>query len=168
VPPRADARPQLEYFGRPLGLWRTSHKLAHTLSEVTLICAWAAALSLCFDNFFTSVLPCASLSAVGWYDELQRPSDRLPAGLSDAFKRRLCADQVTLIILVGLGLLMYCTNLIIRSVCGRVPSSVADPLAQPVPHLREGQASPARLEPVAAAAGDGKQRQRTHLYSSGD
>ncbi|KAJ3816342.1 hypothetical protein F5880DRAFT_1494391, partial [Lentinula raphanica] len=32
----------LEYFGRPLGLWRTSAKLPHTLSEVLFICAWSA------------------------------------------------------------------------------------------------------------------------------
>src|SRR5258708_6428250 len=49
---------KLEYFGRPVGLWQTSGKLAHTLSEVLFICAWSAALSLCFDNFFTSLIPC--------------------------------------------------------------------------------------------------------------
>ncbi|KAJ8495046.1 hypothetical protein ONZ45_g13013 [Pleurotus djamor] len=54
----------LEYFGRPLGLWRTSGKLAHTLSEVAFICAWSAALSLAFDNFFTSLIPCASPSHI--------------------------------------------------------------------------------------------------------
>ncbi|KAK7694870.1 hypothetical protein QCA50_002058 [Cerrena zonata] len=41
----------MEYFGRPLGLWRTSAKLAHTLVEVVFICAWSAALALAFDNF---------------------------------------------------------------------------------------------------------------------
>ncbi|KAF5377453.1 hypothetical protein D9615_005304 [Tricholomella constricta] len=102
----------LEYFGRPLGLWRTSGKLTHTLSEVLFICAWSAALSLCFDNFFTSRVPCASPSSMSWYNELPRPPSILPnfeGGLGD----RICDSQLALICLVGIGLLAYCTNLII-------------------------------------------------------
>ncbi|KAG5648086.1 hypothetical protein DXG03_007121 [Asterophora parasitica] len=102
----------LEYFGRPLGLWRTSAKLAHTLSEVLFICAWSAALSLSFDNFFTSLIPCASPSSTSWYNELPRPPSILPtfeSGLGD----RICDSQLALICLVGIGLLAYCTNLII-------------------------------------------------------
>jgi hypothetical protein len=107
----------LEYFGRPLGLWRTSHKLAHTLFETTFICAWSAALSLCFDNFFTSYIPCASISTIEWYNELPRPKSpisgvslgRHEGGIGD----RICDDQLVLIVLVGIGLIMYCTNLVI-------------------------------------------------------
>ncbi|KAF9460781.1 hypothetical protein BDZ94DRAFT_1265111 [Collybia nuda] len=102
----------LEYFGRPLGLWRTSGKLAHTLSEVLFICAWSAALSLSFDNFFTSLVPCASPSSMSWYNQLPRPPSEAPnfeGGLGD----RICDDQLALICLVGVGLLVYCTNLII-------------------------------------------------------
>ncbi|KAF7339373.1 hypothetical protein MSAN_02151200 [Mycena sanguinolenta] len=117
----------LEYFGRPLGLWRTSAKLAHTLSEVFFICAWSAALSLCFDNFFTSIIPCASASAISWYSTIPRPqSDNDP--VSDD---KRCDDQIgestwtlpvdgypnrrftALICLVGFGLLAYCVNLVI-------------------------------------------------------
>ncbi|KAJ7181778.1 hypothetical protein C8R43DRAFT_970421 [Mycena crocata] len=99
----------LEYFGRPLGLWRTSHKLAHTLSEVLFICAWSAALSLCFDNFFTSVIPCASAGSISWYSTIPRPqSDSDP--VSDD---RRCDDQLALICVVGFSLLAYCSNLII-------------------------------------------------------
>ena len=61
-----------EYFGRPVGLWHTSSKLAYTLIEVVFICAWSAALALTFDNFFTSLIPCASLSSISWYNELPR------------------------------------------------------------------------------------------------
>jgi hypothetical protein len=109
---------QLEYFGRPLGLWRTSHKLAHTLFETTFICAWSAALSLCFDNFFTSYVPCASISSIKWYNELPRPASpisddvvlgRHKGGVGD----QICDDQLVLIVLVGIGLIMYCTNLVI-------------------------------------------------------
>ncbi|KAJ6610111.1 hypothetical protein B0H10DRAFT_2062148 [Mycena sp. CBHHK59/15] len=60
----------LEYFGRPLGLWRTSAKLAHTLFEVLFICAWSAALSLCCDNFFTSIIPCTPSSSISWYSSI--------------------------------------------------------------------------------------------------
>lgn len=102
----------LEYFGRPLGLWRTSHKLAHTLFEVLFICMWSAALSLCFDNFFTSLIPCAHSSQISWYSQLPRPQSPIEANL-DEVKDELCDDQLALICLTGVGLLMYCTNLVI-------------------------------------------------------
>lgn len=106
----------LEYFGRPLGLWRTSSKLTHTLLEVLFICAWSAAFSLCFDNFFTSLVPCAAPSSISWYNQIPRPVDpsfpnlgRNEGGVGD----QICEDQLALIILVGIGLIMYCMNLII-------------------------------------------------------
>ncbi|KAK0233251.1 hypothetical protein IW262DRAFT_63226 [Armillaria fumosa] len=102
----------LEYFGRPLGLWRTSGKLAHTLLEVLFICAWSAALSLCFDNFFTSLVPCASPSATSWYNKLPRPASNLPT-FEGSVGDTLCDSQLALICLVGVGLLMYCSNLVI-------------------------------------------------------
>ncbi|KAJ7631095.1 hypothetical protein FB45DRAFT_917488 [Roridomyces roridus] len=99
----------LEYFGRPLGLWRTSAKLAHTLLEVLFICAWSAALSLCFDNFFTSIIPCSSAGSISWYSTIPRPkSDNDP--VSDD---KRCDDQLALISLVFLSLLAYCVNLVI-------------------------------------------------------
>ncbi|KAJ6621252.1 hypothetical protein B0H10DRAFT_2019421 [Mycena sp. CBHHK59/15] len=99
----------LEYFGRPLGLWRTSAKLAHTLFEVLFICAWSAALSLCCDNFFTSIIPCTPSSSISWYSSIPRPqSDSDP--VSDD---KRCDDQLALICLVAFGLLAYCTNLVI-------------------------------------------------------
>ncbi|PPQ89397.1 hypothetical protein CVT25_002215 [Psilocybe cyanescens] len=102
----------LEYFGRPLGLWRTSAKLAHTLSEVLFICAWSAALSLCFDNFFTSLIPCASESATSWYNQLPRPPENVP-GFDGSLGDQICDRQLSLICLVGVGLIAYCTNLVI-------------------------------------------------------
>jgi len=102
----------LEYFGRPLGLWRTSAKLTHTLSEVLFICAWSAALSLCFDNFFTSLVPCASPSSISWYNQLPRPPTNLP-NFEGSIGDKLCDSQLALICLVGVGLLMYCINLVI-------------------------------------------------------
>ncbi|KAF7311000.1 hypothetical protein HMN09_00643400 [Mycena chlorophos] len=92
----------LEYFGRPLGLWRTSHKLAHTLSEVLFICCWAAALSLCFDNFLTF---CTSTT---WYSNVPPPTTTAQPAPDSR-----CDDQVALIVLVFIGLLAYCANLVI-------------------------------------------------------
>ncbi|KAH7931111.1 hypothetical protein BV22DRAFT_30202 [Leucogyrophana mollusca] len=105
----------LEYFGRPLGLWRTSGKLAHTLLEVCFICAWSASLSLSFDNFFTSLIPCASSGSTAWYNQLPQPQLSLPnlgrdeGGVGDT----ICDNQLALICLVGVGLIMYCINLVI-------------------------------------------------------
>lgn len=105
----------LEYFGRPMGLWQTSGKLAHTLLEVCFICAWSAAFSLCFDNFFTSLIPCASIGSIAWYNELSRPQLTIPnlgpneGGVGDT----LCDYQLALICLVGVGLVTYCINIVI-------------------------------------------------------
>jgi len=105
---------QLEYFGRPLGLWRTSGKLAHTLLEVLFICAWSAAFSLCFDNFFTSLIPCASPSYISWYSKIPRPESPFgDLGSTGGVGDTLCDGQLVLICLVGIGLLMYCFNLVI-------------------------------------------------------
>ncbi|KAL5495145.1 hypothetical protein ACEPAI_607 [Sanghuangporus weigelae] len=106
----------LEYFGRPLGLWRTSGKLFHTLSETFFICMWSAALSLCFDNFFTSMLNCVPESAMSWYNEIPRT---MPDGYPNLGRGEgqpgdyICDSQVALICLVFLGLVMYCMNLFI-------------------------------------------------------
>jgi len=99
----------LEYFGRPLGLWRTSGKLAHTLLETLFICAWSAALSLCLDNYFTSVIPCSE-SGKEWYNELPPPPTIPDVG---SVGPRICRNQLALIFLVFIGLIMYCMSLII-------------------------------------------------------
>lgn len=99
----------LEYFGRPLGLWRTSAKLAHTLLETLFICAWSAALSLCFDNYFTSVIPCSE-EGKEWYNELPPPPTIPDVGVIGP---KICTSQLALISLVFIGLVMYCMSLII-------------------------------------------------------
>lgn len=105
----------LEYFGRPLGLWHTSSKLTHTLLEVLFICAWSAALSLSFDNYFTSLIPCAAATSTAWYNQIPRsPSPIKDLGRNEGGPGdRMCDDQVVLVSLVGVGLIMYCINLII-------------------------------------------------------
>ncbi|KAG8219904.1 ribosome biogenesis protein SLX9-domain-containing protein [Butyriboletus roseoflavus] len=101
----------VEYFSRPLGLWPTSGKLAHTLLEVCFICAWSAALSLCFDNYFTSPIPCAPASSTAWYSQLTRPP--LNSAEAGEIGGTICDSQLALICLVMVGLIMYCTNLVI-------------------------------------------------------
>ncbi|OCH95768.1 hypothetical protein OBBRIDRAFT_787980 [Obba rivulosa] len=104
----------VEYLGRPVGLWRTSSKLAYTLIEVVFICAWSAALALAFDNFFTSLIPCAAPSSIAWYSRLPRPV--IPGNttlVAHGFGEHLCDQQLALICLVGIGLIMYCFNLVI-------------------------------------------------------
>ena len=100
---------QLEYFGRPLGLWHTSGKLAHTLLEMLFICAWSAALSLCCDNYFTSIIPCSE-DGNEWYNELPPPPTIPDVG---SVGPRICRSQLALICLVCFGLIMYCMSLII-------------------------------------------------------
>lgn len=106
----------MEYFGRPLGLWRTSAKLAHTLMEVIFICAWSAALALSFDNFFTSIIPCAAPAAIAWYSQYtQTRGGAVLPGLNGTtgIGGALCNEQLALVCLVGVGLIMYCFNLVI-------------------------------------------------------
>ncbi|KAF8516208.1 hypothetical protein BU17DRAFT_93035 [Hysterangium stoloniferum] len=106
----------LEYFGRPLGLWRTSAKLAHTLLEVLFICIWSAELALCFDNYTTSMLHCTPPSAVSWYSELP-PVPYLfgqnPSPETTQIADRICDYQRNLIGVVMVALVFYITNLII-------------------------------------------------------
>jgi hypothetical protein len=99
----AHTRPaQLEYFGRPLGLWHTSAKLAHTLVEVIFICLWSGALALTLNDFFVYFQPCSTLIQLSDMDGLGDHDGAVP-----------CNHQLALICLVAVGLLMYCLNLVI-------------------------------------------------------
>lgn len=90
-------------------------KLAHTLFEVLFICAWSAALSLTFDNFFTAIIGCASPSSISWYNQIPRQVLDIPnlGRGEDGPADTICDDQIALICLVGVGLAMYCFNLVI-------------------------------------------------------
>ncbi|CAE6462551.1 unnamed protein product [Rhizoctonia solani] len=105
----------LEYFGRPLGIWSTSAKLIHTLSEVFFICMWSASLSLCFDNYFTTPLLCAPISSTSWWNELPAAESELADdNVTDPrLVEQLCSRQLALICLVFFGLTLYCWNLVI-------------------------------------------------------
>ncbi|QRV85559.1 hypothetical protein RhiJN_27627 [Ceratobasidium sp. AG-Ba] len=105
----------LEYFGRPLGIWSTSAKLIHTLSEVFFICMWSASLSLCFDNYFTTPLLCTPLSATSWWNQLPPNENNIADddNLPEWLVKGLCRRQLALICLVFVGLSLYCWNLVI-------------------------------------------------------
>lgn len=53
----------VEYFSKPIGLWRVGSKLFYTLTELIFVCLWSAELSLSFDNYFTSTLVCSTLNS---------------------------------------------------------------------------------------------------------
>jgi hypothetical protein len=104
-------RPQLEYFGKPLGLWSTSAKLLHTVSEMVFISMWSASLSLCFDNYFTSPLRCAPEHATFWWNRIERTA-KIPTN-EESIGDIICEDQVALIGVVFAGVVLYCCNLTI-------------------------------------------------------
>jgi hypothetical protein len=105
---------QLEYFGKPLGLWRTSRKLLHTLLEMLFICMWSATLSLTFDNFFTSRLGCAPTWTTRWWNHLPPLVQIEGQGLGEGGPAdHICDEQLALICLVFFGLVLYCLTLII-------------------------------------------------------
>ncbi|CUA75554.1 hypothetical protein RSOLAG22IIIB_05952 [Rhizoctonia solani] len=105
----------LEYFGRPLGIWSTSAKLIHTLSEVFFICMWSASLSLCFDNYFTTPLACTPISSTSWWNELPAAENAMANDeqTDPLLVDQLCSRQLALICLVFFGLSLYCWNLVI-------------------------------------------------------
>ncbi|KIO28770.1 hypothetical protein M407DRAFT_6555 [Tulasnella calospora MUT 4182] len=110
-----EKRPEdLEYFGRPVGLWQTSAKLLHTLLEVVFICAWSASLALCFNDFFTTPLECGPASADRWWSDLPvMPNEVAERFQGTAEGRTLCREQLALICLAFVTLSSYCSNLVI-------------------------------------------------------
>lgn len=78
-----------------------------------LICAWSAALSLCFDNYLTTTLNCTPPSATNWYSELGPEESPHGMQFSPDLVKNLCAKQRDLISLVFVGLVFYCGNLVI-------------------------------------------------------
>lgn len=121
----------LEYFGKPLGLWRTSGKLMHTLLEMLFICMWSANLSLAFDNFFTSRLDCTPSWTTRWWNQLPLP-ETLDEGRNEGGPAdRICDEQLALICLVFFGLVLYCGSLIISlfRIFEKVKSHGADPFS---------------------------------------
>ncbi|EJT99889.1 hypothetical protein DACRYDRAFT_81488 [Dacryopinax primogenitus] len=102
----------LEYYGRPLGLWRTSAKLAYTLVEVIFVCLWSSALSLAIDNYLTTPLRCAPRNLTSWWSDQPPTPNPLSPDDSD-IGQDVCRLQAALIGLVLVGLCSYCSNLII-------------------------------------------------------
>ncbi|KZT52489.1 hypothetical protein CALCODRAFT_425177, partial [Calocera cornea HHB12733] len=106
----------LEYFGRPLGLWRTSAKLALTLVEVIFVCLWSSALSLAVDNYLTTPLRCAPRHATSWWSDQPRTPNPLsldPDPADIGVGSSVCDLQAALISLVLVGLCSYCISLVI-------------------------------------------------------
>ncbi|KAF8337897.1 uncharacterized protein EI90DRAFT_2909105 [Cantharellus anzutake] len=103
----------LEYFGRPLGLWRTSWKLFYTLSETVFICLWSALLALIFDHYYTSPLRCVSPSSNDWWNSLPPVSSPVTSGIEAMLGDNLCDHAIALIVLVFFALIAYCASLFV-------------------------------------------------------
>ncbi|KAG9053735.1 hypothetical protein FS842_007317 [Serendipita sp. 407] len=122
----------LEYFGKPLGLWRTSGKLLHTLLEMLFICMWSASLSLAFDNYFTSRLGCAPSWTTKWWNRLPSiPEDLAEGRYEGGPADTICEEQLALICLVFFGLVLYCGSLVISlfRIFEKVKSHGTDPFS---------------------------------------
>ncbi|PWN33185.1 uncharacterized protein FA14DRAFT_135279 [Meira miltonrushii] len=96
----------VEYFSKPIGLWRVGSKLFYTLTELIFVCLWSAALSLSFDNYFTSTLVCSTLNSPysGGHD---RPVFGQQVLNNPSRKPYICRLQGALIGLVFTSLLAY-------------------------------------------------------------
>jgi len=103
-----------EYFGRPLGLWKTSWKLSYTLVEVVLICVWAASLSLCFNDYLTTSLRCVPRSVNDWWNGLPVTTNPLREKMKEhQAGDGLCDLQLALTCFAYMTLASYCSNLVI-------------------------------------------------------
>jgi len=101
----------LEYFGKPLGLWRTSRKLLYTLLETLFISLWSAAMAVTTDNYFTSRLRCAPLSDTRWWNQLPSPDNPLGVNVEGSLSDNLCHHIFILIFLTFFGLVTYILSL---------------------------------------------------------
>ncbi|PWN90022.1 hypothetical protein FA10DRAFT_229407 [Acaromyces ingoldii] len=96
----------LEYFSRPIGLWRVGSKLFYTLTELIFVCLWSAELSLSFDNYFTSTLVCTTFDSP--YAGNDSPTVTGNQVLNNPGKKPyICRLQGALIGLVFTSLLAY-------------------------------------------------------------
>ena len=102
----------LEYFGRPIGLWKTASKLLGTLVEIIFVALWAAETALAFDNYFTSPLVCSPYNSPfsGPRQSCLNSADSQPVAGSiseDGEKPYICRLQGALIGLCFVSLLAY-------------------------------------------------------------
>lgn len=101
----------IEYFSRPIGLWKLSSKLWYTALELIFICLWSAELALTLDNYFTSTIVCINASspfyqnASAFRTELTHPES----------KGTLCQLQVALICVVFISVIVYLIVFMVRA-----------------------------------------------------
>ncbi|GAA98694.1 uncharacterized protein L969DRAFT_83769 [Mixia osmundae IAM 14324] len=98
----------LEYFGKPIGLWRVRLKMTFSLVELVFIALWAAELALCIDSYISTPLYCTSYLPYARFQP--RVGD---AAISGTAADVLCKMQGALIALVLISLLLYCGVLVI-------------------------------------------------------
>lgn len=96
----------VEYFSKPIGLWRVGSKLFYTMTELIFVCLWSAELSLSFDNYFTSTLVCSTLNSP-YSGGADRPVFGEQTLNNPSRKPYICRLQGALIGLVFTSLLAY-------------------------------------------------------------
>ncbi|GAA5861181.1 hypothetical protein JCM3774_002219 [Rhodotorula dairenensis] len=102
----------IEYFGRPIGLWRISKKMFYTLTELIFICLYSAILALVFGDLFTSSLECTSWTPYRRYN-LPPPTTVGNADVDGTVASSICQQQIAQVVVVFLSVIFYVTVLVI-------------------------------------------------------
>ncbi|GAA5987158.1 hypothetical protein JCM10908_001054 [Rhodotorula pacifica] len=102
----------IEYFGRPIGLWRISKKMFYTLTELIFICLYSAILSLAFGDLFTSSLECTSWTPYRRYN-LPPPTTVGNAAVDGTVADSICQQQIAQVVIVFLSVIFYIIVLVI-------------------------------------------------------
>jgi hypothetical protein len=106
------SRWQIEYFGRPIGLWRISKKMFYTLTELIFICLYSAILALVFGDLFTSSLECTSWTPYRRYN-LPPPTTVGDANVDGTVADSICQQQIAQVVVVFLSVIFYIIVLVI-------------------------------------------------------
>lgn len=102
----------IEYFGRPIGLWRISKKMFYTLTELIFICLYSAILALVFGDLFTSSLECTSWTPYRRYN-LPPPTTVGNANVDGTVADSICQQQIAQVVVVFLSVIFYIIVLVI-------------------------------------------------------
>ncbi|KWU47404.1 hypothetical protein RHOSPDRAFT_13963 [Rhodotorula sp. JG-1b] len=102
----------IEYFGRPIGLWRISKKMFYTLTELIFICLYSAILALVFGDLFTSSLECTSWTPYRRYN-LPPPTTVGDASVDGTVADSICQQQIAQVVVVFLSVIFYIIVLVI-------------------------------------------------------
>ncbi|GAA5909739.1 hypothetical protein JCM5296_005777 [Sporobolomyces johnsonii] len=101
----------IEYFGAPIGLWQIRTKMFYTLTDLALICLYSSALSLTFDDLFTSSLECTAYTPYARYNT--PPLATGTANIEGTLADSICSQQIAQVVFIFLSVISYLVVLII-------------------------------------------------------